>query len=155
MWMAQTTASGMVPWYHWLGGAPEDLRWRETGRKFFQWIAANVDTGLDERLVVLLEVGEARVGLEILQLLVRVVHPPGQADPLGGAELVGARYRRPLDWLAYPEGTNHEIIVGEDFVSAIHRPEILTKPDLGMQVVTCLHNGFHRIVTGCADGYAS
>lgn len=41
MWMAQTTASGMVPWYHWLGGAPEDLRWRETGRKFFQWIAAN------------------------------------------------------------------------------------------------------------------
>jgi len=39
MWMAQTTASGMIPWYHWLGGAPEDLRWRETGRKFFQWIA--------------------------------------------------------------------------------------------------------------------
>src|SRR5258708_1861383 len=41
MWMAQTTASGMIPWYHWLGGAPEDSRWRETGRKFFQWIAAN------------------------------------------------------------------------------------------------------------------
>lgn len=39
MWMAQTTASGMTPWYHWLGGAPEDLRWQETGRSFFQWIA--------------------------------------------------------------------------------------------------------------------
>ncbi|MBI3693946.1 MAG: beta-galactosidase trimerization domain-containing protein, partial [Acidobacteria bacterium] len=39
LWMAQTTASGMVPWYHWLGGAPEDLRWRETGRKFFEWHA--------------------------------------------------------------------------------------------------------------------
>ena len=37
---------------------------------------------------------------------------------LTGADLVGARYRRPLDWLAYPEGTNHEIIVGERFVSA-------------------------------------
>jgi isoleucyl-tRNA synthetase len=35
-----------------------------------------------------------------------------------GAELVGARYRRPLDWLQYPEGTNHEIVVGESFVSA-------------------------------------
>ena len=39
MWMAQTTASGMVPWYHWLGGAPKDMRWRETGRRFFAWIA--------------------------------------------------------------------------------------------------------------------
>ncbi|MES2179354.1 MAG: isoleucine--tRNA ligase [Gemmatimonadota bacterium] len=35
-----------------------------------------------------------------------------------GAELVGARYRRPLDWLEYPEGTTHEIIIGESFVSA-------------------------------------
>ena len=37
---------------------------------------------------------------------------------LRGAELVGMRYTRPLDWAEYPEGTNHEIIVGEAFVSA-------------------------------------
>jgi hypothetical protein len=41
MWMAQTTASGMVPWFHWLGGAPEDTRWQSVGRDFFQWLAAN------------------------------------------------------------------------------------------------------------------
>jgi hypothetical protein len=41
MWMAQTTASGMTPWFHWLGGKPEDHRWEDTGRNFFQWIAAN------------------------------------------------------------------------------------------------------------------
>jgi isoleucyl-tRNA synthetase len=35
-----------------------------------------------------------------------------------GAELVGLRYARPLDWLDYPAGTEHEIIVGEEFVSA-------------------------------------
>jgi isoleucyl-tRNA synthetase len=41
-----------------------------------------------------------------------------QVRTLRGAELVGARYRRPIDWVPYPEGTNHEIIVGESFVSA-------------------------------------
>jgi len=35
-----------------------------------------------------------------------------------GASLAGMRYRRPLDWVAYPEGTEHEVIVAEDFVSA-------------------------------------
>ncbi len=35
-----------------------------------------------------------------------------------GAELVGLRYRRPFDWLPYPEGAEHEVIVGEEFVSA-------------------------------------
>ena len=34
-----------------------------------------------------------------------------------GAELVGLRYRRPLDWVEYGPG-EHEIIVGESFVSA-------------------------------------
>ena len=34
-----------------------------------------------------------------------------------GAELARLRYRRPLDWLPYPAGTNHEVIVVEDFVS--------------------------------------
>jgi isoleucyl-tRNA synthetase len=34
-----------------------------------------------------------------------------------GSELVGGRYERPLDWVPYTEG-KHEIIIGEDFVSA-------------------------------------
>jgi hypothetical protein len=41
LWMAQVTASGMVPWYHWLGASPEDNRWREPGRAFFDWLAGN------------------------------------------------------------------------------------------------------------------
>ena len=39
-------------------------------------------------------------------------------DTFSGASLVGARYRRPLDWAEYPEEGAHEIIVGESFVSA-------------------------------------
>ena len=41
MWLAQTVASGMAPWFHWLGGSPEDNRWRNVGREFFRWHAAN------------------------------------------------------------------------------------------------------------------
>jgi isoleucyl-tRNA synthetase len=38
---------------------------------------------------------------------------------LRGSELVGLRYRRPLDWVPYPPGAGeHEVIVGETFVSA-------------------------------------
>ena len=35
-----------------------------------------------------------------------------------GSELAGARYRRPLDWVAYPAEGVHEVIVAESFVSA-------------------------------------
>ena len=41
LWLAQTTASGMVPWFHWLGGSPQDNRWRDVGRSFYDWLEAN------------------------------------------------------------------------------------------------------------------
>ncbi|GAC1684293.1 MAG: isoleucine--tRNA ligase [Gemmatimonadaceae bacterium] len=39
-------------------------------------------------------------------------------DRMPGTALVGRRYRRPLDWVAYPPGGVHEVVVGERFVSA-------------------------------------
>jgi len=37
---------------------------------------------------------------------------------LKGTDMLGWRYRRPFDWLRYPEGKRHELIIGADFVSA-------------------------------------
>ncbi|MFN2565684.1 MAG: isoleucine--tRNA ligase [Gemmatimonadaceae bacterium] len=39
-------------------------------------------------------------------------------DRYRGTVLVGLRYRRPLDWVEYPAGAEHAVIVGETFVSA-------------------------------------
>jgi hypothetical protein len=40
MWLNETLASGMVPYYHFVGsenGLGEDRRWQKTGSDFFQW----------------------------------------------------------------------------------------------------------------------
>ncbi len=42
MWFSATSASGMVPYYHLIGGEKglgEDRRWLDPGRKYFQWAA--------------------------------------------------------------------------------------------------------------------
>jgi hypothetical protein len=42
MWMNETVASGMAPWYHFIGGQNglgEDRRWHEPGRRYFNWLA--------------------------------------------------------------------------------------------------------------------
>lgn len=56
MWMAETAASGMVPWLHWLGGDPEDTRWRSVGQSFIEWLAANEPHFKNERSIANLAV---------------------------------------------------------------------------------------------------
>jgi hypothetical protein len=44
MWMDETVASGMVPWYHFIGGEEglgADRRWHEPGLEYFTWLAKN------------------------------------------------------------------------------------------------------------------
>jgi hypothetical protein len=95
MWMAQTTASGMVPWYHWLGGAPKDLRWRETGRQFFDWIATHERHFVNRRSV-------ASIGVVFSERGNAFYKPPGGTDPsefLQGLYYALLETRYPFDFV--------------------------------------------------------
>jgi Hypothetical glycosyl hydrolase 6/Beta-galactosidase trimerisation domain len=100
MWMAQTTASGMVPWYHWLGGSPEDQRWRATGREYFQWIARNEAHFVNRRPI-------ASVAVVFSQRMNALYRPPG-----GGA---------PSDFL---QGMYYALLEGRIFFDFIHEDDL-------------------------------
>jgi len=79
LWMAQTVASGMRVWYHWLGaqtGLGEDHRWRKAGRDFFQWQARH-DPHFTYRRPV------ANLGVVWAQRPNIYYAPPGSAEPRG------------------------------------------------------------------------
>jgi len=87
MWMAQTTASGMTPWFHWLGGVPEDTRWTETARKFYQWIAANEKHFVNRKSV-------AKLGVVFSEQTNAFYHAPGGTD---NTEFMEGMYKALLD----------------------------------------------------------
>ena len=73
MWMAQGTASGMAPLLHWLGGQPKDLRWMETGKSFYQWIAQNEEHFVNEASL-------ANLAVVWSQSTNAFYKPPGRGD---------------------------------------------------------------------------
>jgi hypothetical protein len=87
MWMAQTVASGMTPWYHWLGGKPEDHRWEKTGRDFYQWLAANETHFINQHSM-------ASLGVVFSQRTNAFYRPPGGHDP---TEFLQGVYKALLD----------------------------------------------------------
>lgn len=102
LWMAQTTASGMVPWFHWLGGSPEDNRWREVGRSFFDWLAANEAHFRNRRTI-------ADVAVLYPQRTVAFYSRPESKRP---------RYRGgPVDYL---QGLYYALLEGRFFFDLVH-----------------------------------
>jgi Beta-galactosidase trimerisation domain len=63
----------MTPWYHWLGGRPEDHRWEQTGRDFFQWLAANESHFINQHSI-------ATLGVVFAQRTNAFYQPPGGGD---------------------------------------------------------------------------
>jgi hypothetical protein len=113
LWLAQSTASGMVPWFHWLGGSPEDTRWREVGRSFFGWLAANEAHFRNSRSV-------ADVAVLYPQRTVAFYSRPESHRP---------RYRGgPIDYL---QGLYYALLEGRFFFDFVHEgkldPAVLRK----------------------------
>ncbi len=76
IWMAQTAASGMAIWYHWLGaqtGLGEDRRWQEPGRRFLQWHARHNSHFLNRRPI-------AAIALLLPQRTQTFYSSPGEGD---------------------------------------------------------------------------
>lgn len=90
MWMAQTAASGMAIWYHWLGaqtGLGEDRRWQEPGRRFLQWHARHDAHFHNKRSI-------ANVAIVLGQRTQTWYRQPGEGD---GADPVQGYYSALLD----------------------------------------------------------
>lgn len=76
MWLNETLASGMVPYYHFVGGEKgfgEDRRWHKTGRDYFQWVAKHDQHFTNKRTV-------ANIGVVIGQRTQLFYHPPAGAQ---------------------------------------------------------------------------
>jgi hypothetical protein len=69
-WLAQAAASGMAPRYTWLGSAPNDERWRTTGREFFPWLARHEKHFTNRRTV-------SNIGVVFSQRTNTVYRAPG------------------------------------------------------------------------------
>ena len=103
MWMAQTVASGMVIWYHWVGGQNgmgADRRWLETGRKFLQWHAKHERHFVNKRSI-------ANVGVVLSQRTNAFYHGPGA----GGIS-------------DYMQGLYYTLLEGRVFFDLVHEDDL-------------------------------
>ncbi len=76
MWMNETLASGMVPWYHFIGGQSglgEDRRWQEPGRQYFNWLAKHDRHFVNRRTI-------ANLGVVMGQRTQLFYRPPARAS---------------------------------------------------------------------------
>ena len=73
MWLSGCVASGMVPWYVWLGAEVPDRRWMDTGRDFYRWLKRYEAHFANRRSV-------ANVAVLLSQRGNGFYHPPGRLD---------------------------------------------------------------------------
>jgi hypothetical protein len=103
MWMDETLASGMVPWYHFIGGQNglgEDRRWHEPGRQYFNWLARHDQHFVNKRSI-------ANLGVVMGQRTHLFYEPPRGATPQ-----------------QYMDGLYYALLEGRFFFDFIHEDDL-------------------------------
>ena len=78
MWMNETVASGMVPWYHFIGaedGLGADRRWQQPGRDYFTWLAKHDEHFINKDTI-------ADIAVVMGQRTQRFYRPAGLGDAM-------------------------------------------------------------------------
>jgi hypothetical protein len=78
MWINETVASGMVPWYHFIGGEEglgADRRWHEPGHEYFNWLAKHDQHFVNKDTI-------ADIAVVMGQRNQRFYHYPELGDPM-------------------------------------------------------------------------
>jgi len=131
LWLAQTTASGMIPWFVWLGSKPEDIRWQDTGRKFYQWIARHEAHFANRKPV-------ASLGVVYSQRLNHLYQAPS-ATPGGYGAVASKRPPAPGDPSDFLQGMYYALLEGRFVFDFIHEDD-LTPASLGKYTAVVLPN---------------
>jgi Hypothetical glycosyl hydrolase 6/Beta-galactosidase trimerisation domain len=109
LWTAQVTASGMVPWCHWLGGSPQDNRWRKSARTFYDWLASNEPHFRDRRSI-------ADVAVLYPQSTIAFYRSNGTRERRLNGELIS-----PADYL---QGLYYALLEGRFLFDFIHQENL-------------------------------
>ena len=152
LWLAQTTASGMVPWYVWLGSQPQDNRWRETGRKYYEWLARHEEHFFNRRPV-------SNLGVVFSQRLNHLYRVPSATNGGYGSRRTeqAVPSGRPTDYL---QGLYYALLEGRFVFDFIHEDN-LTPQALGryralvLPNIALLSDGQARSLRAYVDGGGS
>jgi hypothetical protein len=130
MWMAQTSASGMIPWIVCLGSELPDPRWQAIGQSYYQWLAKNEKHFFNRRSM-------ARVGLVFSQRTNQLYKAPGKvAGGYYGEAANPKDHGNPTD---YFQGMYYALLEGRVIFDLIHEDD-LAGGDLGRYNLIILPN---------------
>ena len=118
LWLAQTTSSGMIPWWVFLGSELPDRRWLETGRKYYQWLKQHEAHFYNKRSL-------SRLGVVFSQKLNELYNAPGPVPGGYGGEPQNPNAKgNPTDYL---QGMYYALLEGRFAFDLIHEDDL--KPE--------------------------